>query len=69
METSGDFPDNDQAYAAGLVEAYLTKDLVIMHWKVRLLNQLIACTLNEFLAYALLMLIHKDFRSHLDPPL
>ncbi|KAF0308873.1 putative phospholipase B-like 2 [Amphibalanus amphitrite] len=32
VETNGDYPDNDQAYAAGLVEAYLTKDLVVMHW-------------------------------------
>ena len=34
VETNGDYPDNDQAYAAGLVEAYLTKDLVVMHWNV-----------------------------------
>ncbi|KAF0308876.1 putative phospholipase B-like 2 [Amphibalanus amphitrite] len=30
--TNGDYPDNDQAYAAGLVEAYLTKDFIVMHW-------------------------------------
>ncbi|XP_043218536.1 putative phospholipase B-like 2 [Amphibalanus amphitrite] len=32
VETNGDYPDNDQAYAAGLVEAYLTKDFIVMHW-------------------------------------
>ena len=47
VETNGDFTDNEQAYAAGLVEAYLTKDLVIMHWKVsteRLMNVLLVCS-------------------------
>ena len=33
MTTNGDsYTDSDQAYAAGLVEGYLTKELITYHW-------------------------------------
>ena len=33
MTTNGDdYSDSDQAYAAGLVEGYLTKELINYHW-------------------------------------
>jgi len=31
--TNDKFSNRDQAYAAGVVEAHLTKDLITMHWK------------------------------------
>ena len=32
MEASKKFSDKDQAYAAGLVEGYLTKEIIGQHW-------------------------------------
>lgn len=31
IETNGDQPDNEQAYAAGFLEGFLTKDLISLH--------------------------------------
>ncbi|XP_060577603.1 putative phospholipase B-like 2 [Ruditapes philippinarum] len=33
VTTNGDYTDEEQSYAAGAIEGYLTKDHITMHWK------------------------------------
>ena len=44
MHTKSAFPDDVQSRAAGMVEGFLTADLILMHWKNNLVSK---CAANQ----------------------
>jgi uncharacterized protein YcsI (UPF0317 family) len=62
VHTSGSFPDDIQSLAAGMVEGYLTADLILMHWKNTLATY---CSQNQEMCEKLNMFLYKNaiFRS------
>lgn len=63
LHTSAECPDEKQAYAAGYLEGYLTRDLIWYHWQNMLRGSVICRTLLS-LRSIIIFLAFFNFKSN-----